>query len=416
MSEPGHDGVDPGLRTGAQVGLIREAFRGTGVDIGVAPPQSPRDGEVGYLYAGGWILVRDEDTARVLAVLYGDRARRQIDEYRDDNLINGITRVRVPDGDTLGTLEALDRRLGVGVATPDHVLSICPAAFCPGTEPVPPGEALPPPLASAGSDRVFVSVVDTGWVPGKDDAIDLSGVTGDVEDWYAAAVLAGGVSPATPIPPYGGHGRFVAGVLRSVAPDTDVYVHKVFNRAGAVLEGDIVRALDAALDLSPDVISMSAGTNSRLNLDLLGFEVFHEKRLRHYKGVALVAAAGNNSERYPFWPAAFPWTVSVGSLNEARDGIAWFSNYGRWVDVYAPGEAVAGAFVSGSYTYREPPLAPGTRVFEGKAVWSGTSFATPFVTGRIARAMAEHGTNGHDAARGVIRDAPVTPGVGRALS
>jgi hypothetical protein len=36
--------------------------------------------------------------------------------------------------------------------------------------------------------------------------------------------------------------------------------------------------------------------------------------LSHYKGVAIVAAAGNDGWSQCFWPAASSWTTSVGAL------------------------------------------------------------------------------------------------------
>jgi subtilisin family serine protease len=254
---------------------------------------------------------------------------------------------------------------------------------------------------------VSIHVVDTGLLADAASHRWLAGVTGEEEK------LPAGADGTVEIPPYAGHGTFVAGVARCFAPDAAVHVTNVLSLAGAALETEIVRHLDTALGLGPDIISLSAGGTSRGDRPLLGFEMFWE-RYRQHKGTVLVAAAGNNSGRRPFWPAALPGVVSVGALSADLRSRAYFSGYGPWVDVYAPGERLINAYARGSYWYHEPPRTGERREFWGMAAWSGTSFATPVVAGLIAARMSRTGENGRRAADAVLAAAraEAVPGVG----
>ena len=79
---------------------------------------------------------------------------------------------------------------------------------------------------------------------------------------------------------------------------------------------------------------MSAGTYTRGDLGMLAFRVLWENFAP--KGCVLVAAAGNEGDRKPFFPAADWYAVGVGAL-DPDGGRAAYSNFGRWIDCYALG-------------------------------------------------------------------------------
>jgi hypothetical protein len=290
-----------------------------------------------------------------------------------------------------------------------HITRLCPAV-----EPeVPEGQQARPwpaprPAGSPGR-RVTLGVCDTGLLANLDLAQVpwLAGVTGDPD--VLPPPLADGRQP---IPPIAGHGTFIAGVSRCLAPGATVVVTDHFSASGAELESEMIRKLNELAATGPDLICFCAGTYTRNNWTSLGFEEFH----RRWPGIPLVAAAGNESTDRPFYPAAFDWVIAVGALGGDQRHRAWFSNHGPWVDVYAPGDGLVNAYATGEYSYLEPPRRPARQAFRGMARWSGTSFAAPVVAGLIAERAAHSDLPVAEVAQEVLGSGRKVDGVGLALT
>jgi len=416
----------------AQFRNMRDAFLARDVDLRVA--YRP-DGRVDYLYQADRLLTRASDARAVRSNLEtvlpgiepvstegtaaaGDTLRG-LRMWSIENLRDGL--LTVPEA-----LDLVDRRLlhvtedggtpdprPQPVATPVHVLHITDVRACPAVEPsVPsgvPAGPWPPLRPSTGRRRITVGVSDTGFLAGADtDHLWLDGVRGDLDD--LGPVLPGG---RRLIPEYTGHGTFIAGVIRSMAPDTDLYVADHFPASGAWLEHEIVESLERLVTrFSPHLISLSAGTYTRNGWEPLSFALFHDR----FPDLTLVAAAGNESTDRPFYPAASNWAIGVGALGTDQVHRAWFSNFGPRVDVYALGEGLVNAYATGTYAYQEPPRRPARADFDGMAVWSGTSFATPLVAGLIAAEMsADEELTAASAWQALLARATPVDGVGPAL-
>lgn len=415
----------------AQYLPMRNLFSREGTEIEVA---YTRDGEVDYIYVVDQLLAvdRDDNIERLLRALPGLRPadRRQLGDLGGRPLPGDLVvlsiealeagRLTVPDA-----LDLLDELLGDDnpalhggepLATPVHIMHT--SKLCAASEPAvpcgsPPRPCPPPSRAEGGRYPVRLAVCDTGLLRDLNLGLCpwLTGVEGEEDP--LGQVLPGGLPS---IPYDAGHGTFVAGVARCMAPRAIVYVGNHFTKSGGELEYVIVSKLEQLIATqSPDLVNLSAGTYTRKNWPLLSFSEF---RLQH-GGITLVAAAGNDSTDRKFWPAASPppSTIAVGALGADRKNLAYFSNYGDWVDVYTPGEGLVNAFATGVYTYQQPPKRPARQIFEGMAQWDGTSFSAPTMAGLIAAEMSRTGRPASDAANDILKAAAAqaVPCVGPAL-
>jgi hypothetical protein len=373
------------------------------------------NGGVGHMYAEGEILVREEHLDRVLEILEPGSAR---DPDRIRQVIDGVVLLALSGSEpsALDAIDAIEQQLEQGVATPNHVLTVAggTGTGCPATEPQEVYydiEPFPSVYHDGGGDGVLVYMADTGLLRDTGTHSWLEGVrmANPLEDADPKEPLEG---DPPQIPPYTGHGTFVSGVLRCIAPGTEIIVQNAFAIAGSELESDLVPRLDAALSLSPDIFHLTIACSSRNDLPLIAFQEWLRKVRQ--TGAVVVAAAGNSGFDRRTWPAAFPGVIGVGALGGDWRGRATFSNFGSWVDVYAPGRDLVNAYATGTYTCHVYPYASEVRKFYGMAKWSGTSFSTPIVTGLIASRISSTGETPRQAAAAVLAEARANaiPGVG----
>jgi thermitase len=183
-----------------------------------------------------------------------------------------------------------------------------------------------------------------------------------------------------------GHGTHVAGIVDIVAPRAKIMPIRVLDTEGYGDVFTITRALSYAKRNGADVINLSLGSRSPSKL------LQQEIRDTTADGVVIAAAAGNSNSSIPHYPAAgngvksyAEGLVAVTSVNMYGRKSS-FANYGSWVDVAAPGDDIRSAFPNDSYAY-----------------WSGTSMATPFVSGEAALLHAVYGSFDSASVEGKIR-------------
>jgi subtilisin family serine protease len=440
-----HDNLT-NLKARHEAAIIVREFAGRDIDIGGVA--SDDGGGVAFMYAEGQFLAREQYLDAIREV-HGDRARTVVarrviedvvlvkiefpagnggesaesnDSASESNGGNAEGSASPPEGNG-GTTEGEQSKLlqlldeihaahGPRIAALDHVVTTAGGqpSGCPATEPqeVYDPKPYPPVCPGRGGDGVRIYVADTGIV--KDTVAKspwLTGVDGDDDPFIAADGT---------ILHYGGHGTFVAGVIRSMAPGAEIVVRNVFDTGGSALESDFVPKLSEGFAYGAEIFHVTVASPTRGNLPLMAFEAWLE-HLRQHKGVVCVVPAGNNDERKPCWPGGFAGIISVGALSTDWRSRAYFSNYGGPVDVYAPGQNIVNAFATGSYTCEVDPFKGEVRKFSGLAQWSGTSFSTPLVTGLIAARMARTGESGQEAAAALLAQAraQAVPGVGPVL-
>lgn len=178
-----------------------------------------------------------------------------------------------------------------------------------------------------------------------------------------------------------GHGTHVSGIaaaiadnargIAGIAPRAHIMPVRVLDSGGSGTMSNVSRGIVYAVDHGADVINLSlAGSSSTTMLrDAVNYAQSH--------GVLLACAAGNEGRTRLDYPAALSACTAVGATTSA-DTRASFSNRGTGLDLVAPGVGILSSV-------------PGNR-YES---WSGTSMATPMVSGLAALLFARGLDRGH---------------------
>ncbi|MEZ0319274.1 MAG: S8 family peptidase [Pyrobaculum sp.] len=171
-----------------------------------------------------------------------------------------------------------------------------------------------------------------------------------------------------------GHGTHVAGIIAAslnnigvagVAPKVRLIAVKVLSDSGSGYYSDIAEGIVEAVKAGALILSMSLGGSS-------DSQVLRDASYWAYQqGAVQVAAAGNSGDGDPStdnvaYPARYSWVIAVAAVDQNGAVPSWSSD-GAEVDVAAPGVNVLSTYPGGTYAYM-----------------SGTSMATPHVTGVVA--------------------------------
>lgn len=229
--------------------------------------------------------------------------------------------------------------------------------------PVPPLDEITPEWAWGGSTgaRVKVAVVDSGIDSGHE------AVGGSISGYVAITDGPLGLLHDTdPHEDSYGHGTACAGIIRSLAPECELYSVKVL---GARLTGrgtTFAAGLSWAIENGMDVCNVSMGTTKK-NL----FGTLHNLADRAYFQNTVLVTAANNMP-VPSFPSLYASVISVAS-HEGHDPYAFYYNPEPPVEFGAPGIDVRVAWSEG-----------------GWITATGNSFAAPHMTGVVAKILGKH--------------------------
>ncbi len=206
------------------------------------------------------------------------------------------------------------------------------------------------------------------------------------------------------------HGTHVAGIIGAVGNNTEgvvgvswttsLMILRALDDEGAGTDAWIAEAMRYAVDNGADVINMSLGG--------YGSTVVLESAAAYAEtnGVLIVAAAGNDGvsiEDEPFFPTCYSGVLGIAST-DINATASSFSNYGaNCVDVAAPGSSIY------STLYTDDASNGFT---DDYGYLSGTSMATPVVTGILSLLVAEDSTLTAEQLTDIVVDSAVDIGIG----
>jgi len=217
---------------------------------------------------------------------------------------------------------------------------------------------------------VVVAVLDTGIVLNHPD----------FQGQIYSTITYIGTTGATD---YMGHGTHVAGIIAArsngqygvgVATNSKILAVKVLDDDGIGTSDSLVRGLlyVSTCSAKPKVVNLSLGSTYYSEIENTAIQTVYQK------GIAIIAAKGNDSTDEPNYPSDYQNVFSVGSVTSS-DVKSSFSNYGPDLDIVAPGGDGLVAGGAPGDILSTVPLTSGATAY-----MAGTSMAAPFVSGVAA--------------------------------
>ncbi|HAR63881.1 MAG: hypothetical protein DKM50_11355 [Candidatus Margulisiibacteriota bacterium] len=240
-------------------------------------------------------------------------------------------------------------------------------------------------------NEVIVAVLDTGvdythndlksnvWInkneiPNNSIDDDVNGYVDDYNgyDFYNYTRSGGDHNPLDEY----GHGTHVSGIVLRTADNAiaitgtpsnvRIMPVKFLDSQGRGMQYDAAAAIYYAVNNGAKLINCSWGYFSTTKT------LYEAVKYAYEKGVFVVTSSGNNNWDTEQFPAAFSEVIAVGAVdNNSRR--AYFSNYGPYLDIAAPGVDIYSAFPGNSY-----------------ARMTGTSQAAPYVCGIISTLLGNN--------------------------
>jgi hypothetical protein len=244
-----------------------------------------------------------------------------------------------------------------------------------------------------GNSDVVVAVIDTGvdynhrdlqgnmWTDGSGNhGYDFINKDNDPMDDQGHGTHCAGIIAAR-----GNNNQDIAGVCWQAK----IMALKFLGADGSGTYEDAVAAIEYAIDNGADVLSNSwGGTESAPALE----DAFDDA---YANGLINITSAGNDGTNTPLYPAFYNSVIAVAATNSDDEKI-WFSTYGDWVELAAPGVDIL--------SLRAANTALDVIYDDYTVIASGTSMACPHVAGAAALLLSYNPTLANEEVKKLLID------------